>query len=178
MKVSRYVVSAAALLALVVIPQRSVEAQQSESPVHFGLSAGLNIPLSTLSQSVQTGYIINGFAQGTPQGWPVALRGELSYTGFSGKSGGLNMGITSGNLDAVLPLAPTPAAPYFIGGIGLNHLSTASGRITENDFGINFGGGLQWQLTDMTAFVELRYFYINTSGSSAQMLPLTFGIKF
>ncbi|MGH7690206.1 MAG: hypothetical protein ACREN3_11425, partial [Gemmatimonadaceae bacterium] len=85
MKVSRYVASAAAMLALAAIPG-TVQAQSS-SPIHFGLSAGLNIPLSDLSQGQQTGYILNGLVTGTPQGWPVALRGELAYSGFSGKQG-------------------------------------------------------------------------------------------
>ncbi len=178
MKVSRYVVSAAAMLALVALPGQVAQAQSTGSSVHFGLSAGLNIPLSDLSQSQQSGYIINGLVSGTPQGWPFALRGELSYSGFSGKNGALNLGITSGYVNAVYPLTSAGNSPYFIGGIGLNHLSAASGQLTENDFGLNFGGGLQWQLTDLTTFVELRYYYINTSGSSAQMLPITFGIKF
>ncbi|HEX8726310.1 MAG TPA: hypothetical protein VF737_13065, partial [Gemmatimonadaceae bacterium] len=113
---------------------------------------------------------------GTPQGWPFGLRGELSYSGFSGKYGLPSMGITAGYINAVYPVATGGDVPYFIGGIGLNHLS--DGGFSENDFGLNFGGGLQWQLNDMTTFVELRYYYINTSGSSAQMLPITFGIKF
>jgi Outer membrane protein beta-barrel domain len=179
MKVSRYVVSAATMLALVALSAQTAAAQQSAaSPVRFGLSAGLNIPLSDLSQSQQTGYIINGLVTGTPQGWPFALRGELSYSGFSGKNGIPNMGITSGYVNAVYPMAAADMAPYFIGGIGLNHLSFGGGQVTENDFGLNFGGGFEWQLNSMTTFLELRYYYINTSGSSAQMLPITFGIKF
>lgn len=175
MRLSRYAVSAATMLALVAFTGQTARAQAA-SPVRFGLSAGLNIPLSDLSQTQQTGYILNGLVAGTPQGWPFGLRGELSYSGFSGKFGLPNMGITAGYINAVYPVATGGDVPYFIGGIGLNHLS--DGGFSENDFGLNFGGGLQWQLNDMTTFVELRYYYINTSGSSAQMLPITFGIKF
>lgn len=178
MKVSRYAMAVAALVALVAMPQQSARAQNAESPVHFGLGAGLSIPLNTLSQNVQTGFLISGMLSGTPQGWPLELRGEVTYTGFSGKSGMVSQNITGLNVDAVLPVAATGETPYFIGGLGLYHTSAFAGLLSENDFGFNFGGGYRWQLADMTTFVEVRYFYVAHSGSSRQMLPLTFGVSF
>ncbi len=178
MKVSRYAVTAAALFALVAVPQRSVHAQNVESPVHFGLGAGLSVPLSTLSQRVQTGFLISGMLSGTPQGFPVELRGEVTYTGFAGKGGMVSQNITGLNINAVLPFVKTGETPYFIGGLGLYHTSAFAGLLSENDFGFNFGGGYRWPLADMSAYVELRYFYVAHSGSSRQMLPLTFGVSF
>lgn len=178
MKVSRYAMTAAALVALIAAPGRAAKAQQLEPTTHFGLAGGLNIPLSDLSREVQTGYIINGMVQGTPQGWPVALRGELSYTGFAGKDHQVSQNITHAGVNAVLPLAPQGDSPYFIGGVSLNHVSTFAGLSSENDFGFNFGGGVNWQLGDMSTFVELRYMYVAHTGASRQMLPLTFGVLF
>ena len=166
--------TAAALVALVAECRRVPRGPALEPTTHFGLSGGLNIPLSDLSRQAQTGYIIDGMVQGTPQGFPVALRGELSYTGFAGKSHQVSQNITSLGVNAVLPLMPQGDAPYFIGGVTLNHVSTFAGLSSENDFGFNFGGGVQWDLGDMRTFAELRYMYVAHSGASRQMLPLTF----
>lgn len=178
MHVSRHVKSAVAIAALMIAGPATAAAQQA-STTRFGLSAGLDIPLSDLSNNAQTGYVINGLAEGTPQGWPVALRGELSYASFGGSHGYVSQNVTALNVDAVLPLTTaTDQAGYFLGGIGLNHTSAFAGLQSENDFGFNFGGGYRWQLSDMDSFVELRYVYVAHSSFSWQMLPLTFGVKF
>ena len=175
----RVVLSGAAIAAALLLPAHSALAQDTESRVHGGVSAGLNIPLSDLSNAVQTGYIMNGFAQGTPQGWPMALRGEISYSGFSGKRGQMGQNITTLMVDGVLPVIPGGGdAPYFIGGVGLHHVSSYFGFQSENDLGLNFGGGYQWNLGDMRYFVELRYYYVAHTGASRQFLPLTFGVTF
>ncbi|HEY5219099.1 MAG TPA: hypothetical protein VIJ16_04780 [Gemmatimonadaceae bacterium] len=178
MHASRYAITAATAIVLSVLPTRAVRAQSAEPSVHFGATAGLNIPLSDLSRTVQTGYIMTGYAGGTPQGWPVALRGEVSYSGFSGKSGSVAQNITGVSVNAVLPLAPADEAPYFIGGIGLDHVSSYFGYSTENDMGLNLGGGYKWRVGDLSYFVELRYYYIGHTGASREMLPLTFGVTF
>ncbi len=177
MKASRLVIFAAVATTLTIAGQTADAQQPVADAVHFGASAGLNIPLSDLSRAVQTGYILNGFVQGTPQGSPVALRGEIGYSGFSGKNSLVNQSVTMLVVNALLPLAPGDA-PYVIGGVGLNHVSSYFGYNSENDLGLNFGGGYQWQLGDMHYFVELRYYVIAHSGASRQMLPLTFGVTF
>lgn len=174
----RVALSVAALAAAAAIPTRSLRAQSAEPSIHFGASAGLNIPLSDLSRQVGTGYIMNGYAQGTPQGWPVALRGEIAYSGFGAKGGQVRQNITTLMMNAVLPVLRTGDTPYFIGGVGLHHVSSYFGFQTENDLGYNFGGGYRWSLGDMSYFVELRYYYIAHTGASRQMVPLTFGVTF
>ena len=169
---------AATLFVFVVVPAGIAGAQDSAPTMHFGASAGLNIPLSDLSSEVQTGYVLNGVAAGTPRGWPVALRGEISYAGFGGKKGLVSQNITSLMMNVVLPIAGAGDTPYFIGGVGLNHISTFAGLNSENDLGFNFGGGWKWQLGDMSNFVELRYYYVSHTGVSRQMVPLTFGVMF
>lgn len=179
MKSLHVVLSGAAMAALLLLPPRTLRAQRTESDLHGGASAGLNIPLNALSSDVQTGYIMNGFVQGTPQGWPVALRGEIAYSGFSGKHGLVNQNITTLMINGVLPVVPGGGdTPYFIGGVGLHHVSSYFGFQTENDLGLNFGGGYQWRLGDMRYFAELRYYYVAHTGASRQFLPLTFGVTF
>ncbi|MDE3053745.1 MAG: outer membrane beta-barrel protein [Gemmatimonadota bacterium] len=174
----RVVLSGAAVTAALLLPIRSARAQDAESRVHGGVSAGLNIPLSDLSNAVQTGYIMNGFAQGTPQGWPMALRGEISYSSFSGKRGQVGQNVTTLMVDGVLPVVAGGDSPYFIGGVGLHHVSSYFGFQSENDLGLNFGGGYQWNLGDMRYFVELRYYYVAHTGAARQFMPLTFGVTF
>jgi hypothetical protein len=178
MKASRLARSVVVATALALTSRVGYAQQAAPSAVHFGASAGLNIPLSDLSNAVQTGYILTGFVQGTPDGSLVALRGEIGYSGFSGKHSLVNQNVTTLMVDALYPLATTGDAPYAIGGVGLNHVSSYFGYNSENDLGLNFGGGYQWQLGDMHYFVELRYYVIAHSGASRQMLPLTFGVTF
>lgn len=178
MKLSRFATIAAAAAALAAIPGRTLRAQGTDPSVHFGAFGGLSIPLSDLSRTAQTGFTLGGMAEGTPQGWPVALRGELAYSSFSGKHNYVAQNVTALNIDAVLPLMPSGDTPYFLGGIGLNHTSAFAGLASENDIGFNFGGGMKWQLADVSTYLELRYVYVSHSGASWQMLPLTFGVLF
>lgn len=179
MKVSRDVMTAVALAALVAVAARPAHAQELEPAVHFGMSAGLNIPLGTLSQNNQVGYSLTGMGQGTPAGWPVAIRGELSYASFSGKHGYVAQSVTSVNADAVLPILHSSGdTPYLIGGVGFHHTSAFAGLQTENDLGINFGGGWKWQLAGMSTYAEIRFVHIAHSGTAWEMMPLTFGVLF
>jgi opacity protein-like surface antigen len=62
------------------------------------------------------------------------------------------------------------------------------GSRSETDFGIDFGGGVNFKVSDGAAvFVEVRYHYIfgkdytsgtTTKNSSSSYIPITFGIRF
>jgi hypothetical protein len=170
-------VTAVAVAALALLPWRAAEAQKASS-AQFGISAGLNIPLSDLSRTVQTGFGMNGFMAGRPQGWPVSLRGELSYSSFAGSSGRGGQSFTAISMDALYPMETAGDTPYFVGGLGLDHTSSYVGYQSENDLGINFGGGYRWRRPDLSYFVEARYVYVGHSGPARQMLPITFGVIF
>lgn len=165
------------LFALVVLPWRAIAAQQPSGP-RFGGSAGVSIPLSTLSRDTQTGYRLDGFMMGTPNAWPVALRGDLSYSSFAGAAGRPSQNFAGLSASAVYAPYANGDTPYAVGGLGIYHESAYGGIRSETDPGINLGAGYRWAMRDHSYFVEMRYVFIGHSGPSRQMLPLTFGVTF
>ena len=156
----------------------SARAQQISPSIHFGGTGGISLPLSDYSTTHDLGYYISGLGEGQPAGAPFRIRGEVSYSGYNYKGGGANDNILGFIGDLVLPAPSVGPGFYGIGGIGLYHLSRAGGGVTENDFGINFGAGIKWQLADMSTFAEVRYHYISSAGASTQIIPITFGVIF
>ena len=49
---------------------------------------------------------------------------------------------------------------------------------SSNDWGFNVGAGVEYQLTGFSTFLEARYDWINTEGSSSSYIPISFGIKY
>ena len=49
---------------------------------------------------------------------------------------------------------------------------------TETDFGLNGGAGLQFNLTGLTLYAEVRYHTIFAEEDNTNMIPITFGIMF
>ncbi len=179
MKATRTITSVVGVLAAALFAAAPAQAQRMSPGAHFGATAGLNVPLSDLSSTDNSGYYLAGMVTGTPSGSPLELRGEVSYSGFGAKRYGGNDNIAGFTGNVVYPLEQgSGTTPYLIGGIGLYHISWAGGIASENDFGFNIGGGLQWQLGDMRTFAEVRYHYVGSSGASTQMLPITFGVIF
>ena len=90
--------------------------------------------------------------------------------------------------DAVLTSSGT-VAPYLIGGYGVYHASAvcSSCTTTSTKGGFNGGAGFRFGLTGFSAFVEGRFHHIAgasdpTNGgdksSSAQFIPVSFGVRF
>ena len=51
---------------------------------------------------------------------------------------------------------------------------------SETDFGINGGIGLEFSLTGMSAFLEVRYVnvFVGDDAGDISLVPITFGIMF
>jgi hypothetical protein len=169
----------AVLTALTLVPSHGARGQLTQRP-QVGVSAGMNVPLGTLSQSASTGYRMNAFLTGTPRGWPVALRGDLSYNSFAERQGRVHQNFAGFSLDAMYPATSAGAreTPYLIGGAGVDHASSYIGRPSEDDLALDFGAGYRWRRARASYFVEMRYVYVDHTGPSRQMLPFTFGIAF
>ncbi|HEY2065314.1 MAG TPA: hypothetical protein VGG84_05105 [Gemmatimonadaceae bacterium] len=159
------------------------------------VSGGLSMPVSDLSDQVNSGYNLNlGLNVGAPI-VPVGARVELGYNSFDGKSGGFFGGgtarIISGTANAILNLGPTSAAPYLIGGLGIYNFhgsttfTTLSGTTTASSdntkAGVNVGGGLRFPLGGISTFLEARYHVMlgdKADFTNSQFIPITFGIQF
>ena len=122
---------------------------------------------------------------------PLTWRGEISYNRNGLKSGAFaefpDVGGHASVLDlvgnALFPFgdAAFKTRPYLIAGLGVYHASSSgdleSGNsITSSDtnFGVNLGGGFNFNLSGFETFAELRYHIV----SNTSFIPISFGFKF
>lgn len=177
MKSLTFTLAAIGLSLAGLVPPTQALAQQANG-VRFGATAGLNVPLSTLSRETQTGLMLDAFMTGTPDDWPVALRGELSYSALPGASGFSSQHLTGLTLNALAPVAREGSAPYVLGGVGLYNVGSYAGRPSENDAGVDIGVGYRWRHPGVSYFAEVRIVDIAHTGASRQMVPILFGVTF
>lgn len=150
------------------------------SPVRLGMAAGVTKPVSSYGSDKDLGYNIGLLVDVRLPLSPVGFRfdgnfNELKYSGNSTKE---QIWALSANALLKLPTG-TPLWPYAIGGVGIyNSRRDLFFRASSNtDAGFNLGGGLRFELSDVTAFIEARYH--RASGSSGiRMVPVTLGILF
>jgi hypothetical protein len=172
-------VSTLAGLALVALPlQAHAQVLKRGTAVHFGVAAGAALPVSDLSDGVNTGFngtVTLGF---TPAMIPLGVRIDGAYNQFGVKSslGGGNVHITGVTGNLVYKIPGATVSPYAIGGAGWYN-SGGSGSST-NDFGWNIGGGISMPLSGFDTFIEARYNQVQTSGVSTKFVPITFGVMF
>src|SRR5687767_6396152 len=179
------VVSLFAAVAMTVVMGAS--AAEAQSPVRFGLAGGLSLPQGDLDEGLKSGFhgqVMLGFGM---MALPVKLRADLSYHSLGVEDAGLlgsddNLRTIGGALNAIVGMGGIGVKPYLTGGLGFYNSKVGDGD-AENDFGINGGVGLEFSLTGMSTFVEVRYIKIfvgDQEGESfgAAIVPITFGIMF
>lgn len=151
-------------------------------PFSFGAALGASIPVSDLSDAVNTGFNATGILGLHTPSLPMDFRIDLAYNefGFKQASGNYhNLSVTGNAVFTFQTANPSSIRPYLIGGVGLYNSSTsASGSSSSNDFGFNVGGGITIPLSGFNAFVEARYNRIATSDVSTQFIPITVGVMF
>jgi len=100
---------------------------------------------------------------------------ELGYVGNSTKE---DIWLANAN---VLLKAPTGSfvVPFVIGGVGIynSHHTLFLGANSSTDPGVNVGGGLRFELHDVTTFVEARYHKVS-GDAGIRILPITLGVVF
>lgn len=167
------------IAALMAFASASAEAQ-AQGALRVGMAAGLTAPVSAYASDKDVGYhlalLFDIRVPATPFGFRIDGQfHEMKYSANSTKDQ-----ILMATGDAILRV-PTGSmiVPYLIGGVGIynsrRNLFLSSNGST--DPGVNVGGGLRFELADVTTFVEARYH--RTSGdASIRMLPLSLGILF
>jgi opacity protein-like surface antigen len=175
-----------AVATVAVVSASVVEAQ---NPIRFGIAGGLTMPQSDLGDAFDNGFhgqVMLGFGM---MALPVKLRADLSYHSMGVEDGIIgfddddNLRVISGALNAIVGMGGIGVRPYLTGGIGLYNSKIADFD-AENDFGLNGGIGLEFSLTGMSTFLEVRYIKIfvddDEAGEdfSAAVVPITFGIMF
>lgn len=181
---SRRVIALAALAAALVTAPAALEAQ---SPLRFGIAAGATFPTGDAGDLYDWGYHISGLVSGRPAASPVGLRGELMFHSLQGQSfeddilGRIDADdarIIAGIVNAEIGMSGTGARPYFVGGLGFYNLDFGEGTDSQNKFGFNVGGGLEFMLSGLSTFAEIRFHSIQTEGDALNVIPISFGIKF
>ena len=173
-----------AVAALMMVPAM-VSAQSSA--VRVGVSGGLSVPTGDLGDRVDAGYSIAGHVFLKPSSMKsVRLRGDVSYDRFAyqGNIDGhrSNLGFVG---NALLDLTTDGGVkPYVLGGFGAfkGKISTTAGSASlstsSTDVGIQVGGGLTFELSGFSTFLEAKYVNVFTNNNNTGYLPITFGVRF
>ena len=168
---------AAALAGVTLI---SFQASAQTSTVHFGVAAGAAIPVSGLKDFLNTGFNGTVTVGLNPTLIPLGIRIDGAYNQFSFKSGlgGGNLHYTSVTGNLVYKIPGASFSPYAIAGAGWYNAGASGGGSSTNNFGFNIGGGISMALSGFDTFLEARFNQVQTSGSPARFVPITFGVMF
>lgn len=153
---------------------------RAQVPARFGLAAGGTVPLSAYGDDKNVGYhigiLVDVRLPPTPFG--VRVDGAFHEMKYSGNSTKAQIFMTTANGLLKLPTG-TPVTPYLIGGGGLynSRRTLLFNTRSRTDVGVNFGGGVRFELTDLTTFVEARYHTV-AGDARVRILPITVGVLF
>jgi hypothetical protein len=154
----------------------SIRTIQSVPRPSVGFSGGISLPAGGFAKQHIAGFNLAGVAEFRAPSAPTGLRGEVLYQYFGRKknvTGAESSNTLAFLVNAVYHVPGYDVGPYFIGGIGLYHVSNQG-----NNAGLNGGAGITIPLTGMTAYAELRLHAAFTQGPAYVTLPLSFGVLF
>jgi opacity protein-like surface antigen len=158
----------------------------AQMPVSFGVSGGLTVPTGDFADEVDNGFNVGAHLGVRQPGWPVGLRLDGQLNRFDLKDvSDTYVNIIGVSLNAVLMSAgaTTDLKPYLIAGPNFFHTASYSEspgveEPSENNWGFNAGGGLQYQLSGFTTFLEARYNWVKSGDGHDAFVPITVGIMF
>jgi hypothetical protein len=166
---------AAIVLAAMAFAVPSLQAQKPS----INISAGASLPTGDAADGVEMGYNAAVGLGLKPALLPLGLRVEGMFNTFQFKEAISDgswrvMGLTANATYTVIP------ALYLIGGVGLyNSKASEDGAEASNDFGFNFGAGVNIPLTGFGTYIEARFHHVpGENDSNFQFIPISFGIKF
>lgn len=166
------------MIALFVIGVPGMDAV-AQSAARLGIAAGVTAPTSGYGNGKTVGYHIGLLIDVRVPASVVGFRvdGAFHEIGYSNSSTREDIWLANAN---VVLRAPTGRfAPYLIGGGGIynSHRTPFPGGHSSTDPGANFGGGIRFNFTDATTFIEARYHKVS-GDSRIRILPVTVGILF
>lgn len=175
--------------ALAVAPGLApVAGAQDTKAVSLGVSGGISLPTLDLGDVTDPGFAVAGHLYVAPSGTKVVrFRGDATYDRWGAKNvnvAGQNADWYSVGVSANVQFRPgaeedASLRPYLLVGAGVfNTKSTASGAKMVSDFGVQGGGGLEFQLSGFTTFLEAKYVNTFVNGNDRNWVPVTFGVRF
>jgi opacity protein-like surface antigen len=190
----------AALFSLAVlasIGSASVAQAQVSNPLKFTVFAGAALPTGDLKDGVEMGYNVGAALDYRVPLSPFGFRGEGIYSSFGAKDdqglGDVDLSDLGANANVVfwLPNAGSPVRAYFTGGPSYSRIKfnfSDSGTdlsISDNNWGFNVGGGLDFALGGLSTRLDVRYrrissddFFGSGESGTVQYIPITFGLTF
>lgn len=148
----------------------------------FGLGGGAVLPLGDYGTADKTGWHLLGLGEFDLPASPVSIRidamyGQTSHDGVGGKTK-----LGGGTANVVWNVGPStlPARVYLLGGIGTYNvkIETGFGSPSETKFAFDGGGGVSIKAGSASAFAEVRFISVLTSGSANNFVPITGGVSF
>ena len=156
----------------------------AQTPVEFGVGAGISIPSGSTSNGLKTGWHGTALVQFKPPASPVGFQVDASYTHLGLDGGGGKYQVISGTANAVYTFSVAPETqfrPYLIGGGGLYNLKLKPDvgvSSSDTKFGINVGAGFNFKTSGVGLFVEGRFHDVFVSGPDFHYIPITVGVRF
>jgi opacity protein-like surface antigen len=172
-------VAAGAIVIALAVPMAA-----AQTPVEFGLGAGISIPSGATSDGLKTGWHGTALVQFKPAASPVGFQVDGSYTQLGFEGGGGKDQIISGTGNVVYTFAVAPETqfrPYLIGGGGVYNVKAkpdVGASFSDTKFGINVGAGFNIKTSGMGLFAEGRFHNVFVPGSDFHYIPITVGVRF
>ena len=175
----------------------SIAQAQVSNPLKFTVFAGAALPTGDTKDGVNMGYDVGAALDYHVPLSPFGVRAEGNYASFGAKDTGgagdadlSDLGLNA-NVVLWLPNAGSPVKAYVTGGPSYSKIkvSASSGgvdaSISDNNWGFNVGGGLDFALGTLSTRLDVRYKRISSNDffgtgekGTIQYIPITFGLTF
>lgn len=171
----------AAVISVALIMGSTASAQ---TPVQFGLGAGITVPTGSTSNGLKTGWHGTALVQFQPASSPVGFQVDGSYHQLGFDGGGGKDQIIHGTANIVYNFSTsseTQFRPYLIGGGGVYNVKAKPDvgvSVSDTKFGINVGAGFNIKSSGVGFFVEGRFHDVLVDGPDFHFIPITAGVRF
>jgi hypothetical protein len=156
----------------------SAPAEAQMRTVTFGVAGGPTLPVGHLADDVNTGFHVQGSFALAPMTLPFGVRADLNYQRFTETAhDDHTLTMLSGIVNGIFGLPGVGMRPYLTAGVGAYNQSGEHDGDSTN-VGVNGGGGLQFGLGGMNAFLEAKFHNVFTSGEATRFIPISLGIMF